>query len=265
LRAYLAAFYVFSVTFASALQPASAVDSSNSGGPKPPPHFELYSGFGYDARGANFYSDAVWSPGAVTEPGFRLRASLATSIYGSTDLGVFSTGFLPADTGTVGVLMVGYQLNRDNLWLKLYAGAAYQSRMKFFWDVGQSTQDQGWGAKAAIEAWWNVNDRLWASANVSWLEFDKETSVYSRLGYEVLRLDAGLKCSIGAETSTDFRDASHFKEGKHVDDYNSFLRGGALLNLRYGWHDLTLTGGLAQSSEDAKWGPYATLSYGRKF
>jgi Cellulose biosynthesis protein BcsS len=257
---------MFAVPLASFSQPALAVETGGSGEPKPPPRFEVYSGLGYDARGANLYSDAVWSiSGPVTEPGFRLRASLFTSVYGSTDSGVFSTGFQPADMGSVGDLMVGYQLNRGDLWLKLYAGAAYQSQMRLFWDVGQSTQDQGWGAKAAIEAWWRVSSRLWASADVSWLELNKETSIYSRLGYEVLRLDAGFIFSIGTEASADFGDASHFELGKHLDDYDSCLRGGALLNLRYGWHDLTLTGGLAQSSEDAKWLPYATLSYGRKF
>jgi hypothetical protein len=161
--------------------------------------------------------------------------------------------------------MAGYQLNRGDLWLKLYAGAAYQNQTRLFWDLGASQQDRGWGAKAAIESWWRVNNRVWASADVSWLELNNETSLYSRLGYEILQLDSGLKLSMGGETSLDLGNARHFKEGKHLDDYDSFVRGGALLNIRYGVHDMTLTAGVSQSSEDAKWGPYATLSYGKKF
>jgi hypothetical protein len=265
LRIAPAFLFTFAIPFAFPLEPAFAAENSGAAEPKPP-RFEVYSGAAYDVRGTDLYGDAVWSFGApVTEPGFRLRAGLLTSIYGSTDSGVFTRGFQPADLGTLYDLMAGYQLNRGDVWVKFYAGAAYQSQMRLFETVGQLTQEQGWGAKAAIETWWNINRRLWTSADVSWLQLNNETSIYYRLGYEILRLDSGLKFSAGTEASADFADAAHFKEGRHLGDEASFIRSGALLNFQYGKHDLTLTGGLAQSSEDAKWGPYATLNYGRKF
>ncbi len=37
------------------------------------------------------------------------------------------------------------------------------------------------------------------------------------------------------------------------------------MDLRYGSHDLTLSGGLAQASDEAKWRPYASIRYGKQF
>ncbi len=61
------------------------------------------------------------------------------------------------------------------------------------------------------------------------------------------------------------RNADIYKEGRRLDIYNEYVREGALLNFRYGSHDLTLSGGFAQGSDGRASQPYATITYGKKF
>ena len=220
----------------------------------------------YDGRAASPASSSVWSVfGPLNQPGFRLKLDGLADVYGNTNASVFSNGFMAADLKGLGDIMAGYQFNCGPAWIKLYAGAAYQVQARSLWDVGQIIKQQAKGAAAAIESYWRVSDRVWASANVSWLQPDSAASLYSRAAYEVYRSDGGLKISAGAEARFSVNNADNFREGRALDLYNNYVRGGALINLRYGVNDLTLSGGMSQASDDAASRPYATISYGRQF
>ncbi len=246
---------------AAAVGPCRADESAASG-----PRFETYIGADYDSRAASLISSSVWSVfSPVNQPGFRLKVDGLADVYGDTNASVFSSSFMAADLEGVGDIMAGYQFNWGAWWIKLYAGAAYQMQMRLLWSVGEVAKEQAWGGAAAIQSYWQVSDRVWAGLNLSWLQPDNATSLYSRAAYEIYRSDGGLKISAGAEASVSVNNADGFEEGKALDLYDNYVRGGALINLRYGANDLTLSGGMSQASGDSVLRPYATISYGRQF
>jgi hypothetical protein len=255
-------FCCSALAFAAASVPVFAAESSSGG----EPNLEMYAGGDYDGRAGALTSSIVWSPfDPVAAPGFRIKLDGLGSIYGNTNASIFSSNFLAADLKTFGGAMIGYQVNYGQLWLKLYAGAAYQVQTRAFWDAGQLVQQNAWGPAAAIESFWRLNDRVWASANVSWLKPGNTMSLYTRGAYEVYRGESGLKISAGAESGVTINNAGLFKEGRALDLYNDYIRAGPLLNLRYGLHDFSLSGGLSQASDEAAPRPYASIRYGRQF
>jgi hypothetical protein len=250
------------LAFAATTVPPCTAESAGGAGPR----FETYLGADYDSRAAALMSSTVWSPfGPVAGPGFRIKLDGLASVYGDTNASVFSSNFLAADLKTLGAAMAGYQLNFGQLWLKLYAGAAYQVQVRAFWEARQLVQQKAWGPAAAIESFWRVTDRVWTSANVSWLKPDNTASFYTRGAYEVYSSDGGFKISTGAETGATINDAGLFKEGRALGLYNNYVRAGPLLNLRYGLNDFSLSGGVSQASDETKLRPYASIRYGRQF
>ena len=228
--------------------------------------FETYAGADYDSRSASLTTSTVWSfLGPVAESGPRIRLDGLANIYGETDANVFSRGFQAADLKGISGLMAGYQFEYGPLWYKLYAGAAYQLQARVIWQAGQVVEQQAWGATATMDIYWQVSDRVWASGGASWMQPDNASSLYSRGAYELYRASCGLKFSAGAEAAVAMSNADGFKEGRALNLYNDYVRGGALINLRYGVNDLTLSGGMSQASDEAAWHPYATLRFGRQF
>ncbi len=229
-------------------------------------HFETYVGADYDGRAASLTSSTVWSPfDPITQTGFRIKLDGLASLYGDTNATVLSGNFLAADIKGLGDIMAGYQFNRGPLWLKIYAGLSYQTQMRLFWEAGRTVQQTDWGGAAAIEAYYRFNDRLWASANLSWLQPDNATSFYVRAAYEIYRGESGVIVSAGAETAFAISNADTFKEGEALNIYNNYSRAGGLLNVRYGRNDFSVSGGLSQASDETAWRPYATIRYGRQF
>jgi hypothetical protein len=211
-------------------------------------------------------SNTVWSPfSPVAGPGFRIKLDGLANVYGDSNASVFSSNFLAADLKTFGDAMLGYQLNCGQLWLKLYAGAAYQVQTRAFWEAGQLIRQKAWGPAAAIESFWYVSDRIWTSGNVSWLKADDMVSLYTRSAYEVYRSESGLRLSAGAEAGVTRSNAGLFKEGRALDLYDEYGRAGLLLNLRDGLNDFSLSGGPSQASSNTRLHPYASIRYGRQF
>ncbi len=228
--------------------------------------FETYLTADYGQRSGALASSTVWSAfGPLDQSGFRLKIDGFASVYGETNANVFSSAFMAADLKSLGDVMAGYQIKWDNVSIKLYGGAAMQAQNRVFWQVEQTTQQQGYGAIAAIETYWHGGGRFWASANLSWLQFDNTGSFYERVAYELLHDWEGLKVSVGMEASAMISNADKYGDGRRLDLYNGFVREGALLNMRYWSHDLTLSGGFSNASDERSWRPYATLSYGKKF
>lgn len=246
---------------ARAVAPCQAGDSDASA-----PRFETYVGADYDGRAASLNSSSVWSVfSPVNQPGFRLKLDGLADVYGDTGASVFSNSFMAADLKDLGDIMAGYQFKYGPAWIKVYAGAAYQVQSRLIWQAGAVLGQKAWGAAAAIETYWQVKDRVWAVLDVSWLQPENATSFYSRAAYEFYRTGWGLKISGGAEASLSLNNAGDYGAGRALNVYDSYVRGGALLNLRYGRNDLSLSGGFAQASSDADARPYAAISYGRQF
>lgn len=228
--------------------------------------FETYLTADYGQRSAALATSTVWSAfGPLDQPGFRLKADGFASLYGGSNANIFSSAFMAADLKSLGDVMAGYQIKWDDVWIKLYAGAAAQAQIRVFWQIGRTAQEQGYGAVAAIETYWHGSGRFWASANLSWLQFNNTGSFYERVAYEVLRDWEGLKVSAGMEASAMISNADKYSDGRRLDLYNTYAREGALLNVRYRSHDLTLSGGFSEASDERSCRPYATLSYGVKF
>ena len=164
--------------------------------------------------------------------------------------------------------MAGYQFNYGRAWIKLYAGAAYEAQAGTTWRrynysySEMAIQQKEFGVALAFQSYWPVSDRVWASLSVTWLQPDSSTSIYSRSAYEIYRTEGGLMISAGAEAGFSLGGEPSFKGGLAFDKY---FRGGALLNLRYGSNDLSLSGGLSQASDESMSRPYAGISYGRQF
>jgi hypothetical protein len=229
------------------------------------PRFETYAGVDYDGRAASLTNTFVWSfLGPLDQPGVRIKLDGFADIYGNTNASVFSSSFLAANLKGLGDVMAGYQFQLGPVWIKLYGGAAFEAQTKVFWEVSQIAQSQTWGGAAAAEGYWRASDRIWASAAISWLQPESSASFYARAAYEIYK-DGDLKVSAGAETGYELGNADMFKEGRELAQYNDYVRGGALLNLRYGVNDLTLSGGLSQASGETLSRPYATVRYGRQF
>lgn len=228
--------------------------------------FETYVTVDYSTHSAAFANSTVWSPfEAVEQTGFRLKIGGLTTLDGGGKTNVFSSSFIASDVTTLATVMAGYQLNWDDIWIKLYAGGAYQTRTYLFWQIGQFDQQKNYGAAVSIETYWQAECGFWTSANVSWLQFDNETSFYGRAAYKIVQDYDGLIVSLGAESGAMIKDASQYRDGKRLDLYDEYVRGGALLNMRYEEHDLSLSGGLAKDTDDGGWRPYGMISYGLKF
>jgi hypothetical protein len=237
-------------------------------GPAPElePRFESYMGMDYNGRSADLYSSLVWGVfGPVTERGFLLKFDGITDMYGETDAPLLSKGFMLTDLKAVSSLMAGYQLNQGLAWVKLYAGAAYVSQERIYYYAGSAMQKKDWGAALAFQSYWPLVDRLSASLNVTWLQPDGSTWIYTRTLYEFYRTSWGLQLSAGAEADLTLSGETCFREGQGYEEYKEYIRGGALLNLRYGANELSLSGGVMQAGGESEKYPYASIGYGRKF
>ncbi len=255
LRSYLRLVLVCAAL--QAVCPPCAADSARS--------FEFYVTADYSGRTAGLASSTVWSfLGPLDQPGIRLKVDGFTGTYGYTNANVLSSGFMAGDVNAFGDVMAGYQCNWRDVWIKLYAGAAYETQTRIFWDAGRAIPQQGYGAAAAIESYWHSAGGFWTSANLSWQQVDNAGSLYGRAAYDTFH-DNEFMISIGAETAATIKNADLYRQGRRLDIYNEYVREGALVNLRYWSHDLTLSGGLSRASDEGVWHPYVAVSYGKKF
>jgi len=228
--------------------------------------FETYVTADTSTRAAALATSTVWSLfSSIDQPGIRLKIDGFASVFGETNANVFSSAFMAADLKALGDVMAGYQLHWEQIYVKVYAGAAYQAQTQAFWQAEQLIQQRSYGATAAVETFWQGSSGIWASGNLSWLQFDNTGAFYGRVAHKVLQESEGLNLSIGAETGAMIKNADIYKDGKRLDLYNEYVREGALFNLRYGSNELTVSGGFAKASDEGAWRPYATISYGKKF
>jgi hypothetical protein len=183
------------------------------------------------------YTGTSFAPfGGIREDGLRLRVVGGYSDYGN-------------GTASFADLLVGYHAQLGPVTLKLFAGATGGAHLPE--DPFALPRGLEWGGKAVAEAWWNVTDEVWTSADLSWAS---PYSVYNgrlRLGWRLWpELSSGLEGAL-AGTAAD-RDVARL--------------GGFV---RYEWDsgELSLSAGLAMDEPDGHWeaGPFATLSVLTRF
>jgi hypothetical protein len=203
-----------------------------------PPRIEAWSGGEGLDRIWSIYSGMSLAPfGGVREDGFRLR-----SVAGYGDYGTGTLWFTD--------LLAGYHHQWGPVTLKAFAGLSVTDR--------QSAQPSSLplgtelGGKGVAEVWWNITDRAWTSADLSW---GAPHGIYNgrvRLGWRLWpELSTGLE---GGAAGSDERDIARL--------------GGFL---RYEWEsgELSLSTGLAMDGPISHWdgpaGPFGTLSVLMRF
>ncbi|WP_201719195.1 cellulose biosynthesis protein BcsS [Rhodomicrobium vannielii] len=235
------------------------------------PRFESYVTVDYAGRSMAVAESTVWSLfGPIDREGFRVKLDGLLGVSGETNSGVFSNDFFAQRLGSGGGISAGYQANRGPVWVKAYVGTAYATKVErrsdyghVAWDADQLEQNMLFGVTASIDAWWRVADRIWTSANASYSQVGNTASLYGRAAYEIHRDDA-VRLSLGAEGSISSY-AESYVLGNAAGEKETYAKAGALLNLRYGANDISLSGGGVSASEEKDYRAYVTLSFGRKF
>jgi hypothetical protein len=219
-----------------------------------PPQVEVWSGGQASGRIWSLYGGASFAPfGSVREDGFRVRGAVGYSDYGD---------------GTISFadLLVGYHAQLGPLTLKAFAGVTGADFRPE--DQLAAPQGAGLGGKGVVEAWWNVTDLVWTSADLYWgwtsdvVAWNSTHSVYSgrvRLGWRLWpELSAGLEGgAVGARLHDDPADTA---------DPDAARLGGFV---RYEWAtgELSISGGLAidEPGGDRQFGSFGTVSVLTRF
>lgn len=227
-------------------------------------------GFG---RVWSIYSGANYAPfGAMNEGGFRLRAVSGISGYKYTSPRWTGTKTEPVafqGQGTFVDALAGYHARYGNLTVKVFAGATYTNHrtgtanVNFIAATGSIRDNetrlngQHFGAKTAVELWFNMGDRFWSSADVSLSTLNLAYTGNARLGWRVTT-----ELSAGGEAGTvGFTDHDGFND---IDVRRQTTRLGAFVRYDNQSSEITVSGGLSQARGDTAT-PYATAQYLMRF
>lgn len=222
---------------------------------KAQPHVEVWSGGEAFQQFWSIYAGAGVAPfGSVREDGFRVRGVAGYSDY---DGGMVSF----AD------LLLGYRAQLGPVTLKVFAGLTGADR------VSDELLRERWGTeiggKGVVEAWWNVSDRVWTSADLSWgwtsdaMTWNSMHSVYNgrvRLGRRLSPVfSAGLE---GGAAGASLEEGSADGVDRDIARLGGFVR--------YEWAtgELSVSGGLAVDRLNSHWGPlgpFGTVSVLTRF
>jgi hypothetical protein len=188
------------------------------------------------------YGGAHVAPfGGVHEDGLRLRGVLGHGNHRSGAVGF-------AD------VLVGYHKQVGPVTLKLLAGMTVV-------DHHPSTplaamEGTSFGAKGILEAWWNITDRAWASADLSRASLHMEYASRVRLGWRVWpELSLGLEGgAAGASVPTWERDIA---------------RVGGFLRYEWAGGEVSISGGVAVDGAKGEWDgrpePFGTVAVLTRF
>jgi hypothetical protein len=199
---------------------------------------EVWAGAEAFHRVWSLYSGVMYAPfGSVREDGLRVRA---VGGYGD-----HSTG-----TASFADLLLGYHKQLGPLTIKFLAGLTVADRDLD--DPHSALQGSQLGGKVVLEAWWNITDRAWASADLSWGSLHAAYSSRVRLGWRLWPdLSAGLEGGAAGALDSDIARLGGF--------------------VRYEWAtgEASLSGGLAVDGPHSDWegshGPFGTISVLTRF
>lgn len=179
------------------------------------PRFEWSAGFqGYE-QVWSLYSGITAAPfGGIQADGARLRLSGGYGGYRYSGPRAFGTGSQAIDfEGTVvfADFLLGYQKQAGPVTLKLFGGLMAEEHQVRPDDPETSIRGMGVGGKVVLEAWWTVNDRLWASADLAWGSVHNSYGGRIRLGWRLApNLSAGLETGVAGNVEGDVTRAGAF-------------------------------------------------------
>lgn len=199
---------------------------------------ELWSGAEAFHRVWSLYGGGSFAPfGSIREDGLRVRAIAGYGDYGS---------------GTVSFadLLIGDHRQFGSITVKIFAGLTVANH-----DADHplsAPQGAGLGGKAVLEAWWNITDRTWASADLSWGSLHNTYGSRARLGWR-----------LSPEFSIGFEGGSAGSLDTDIARVGGFAR--------YEWAngEASVSGGLAidgpRSDWEASHGAFGTFSVLTRF
>ncbi len=216
------------------------------------PHTEIFTGVGATSNSVSGYLGAGYAFGKkLYEEGWRLRAvgSLGAYDYRGT---LFGRGEDLATTfdgeATYGAALIGYQVRRQSLFLKLFAGIEAEDQAITPRDPANSVQGSAVGAKLVAESWWDATPTIYASLDASYRTAFEEYGSLARLGYRI-----GPLVSLGLEGGA-----------LGNEEYEAGKAGGfARLNLAFG--EATLSGGFTGNYLEDEPSGYVALGLYRAF
>lgn len=217
---------------------------------------EIWLGASATRHAWSIYSGTTFSPGAnLTVDGLRLRVGGAYGRY-NYDAVQGTTPLQNAVDVEIFDALVGYQMSRGGLTVKVFAGITSVNQRAAFADPGNSLLGREIGGKGAAELWFNVSEVLWTSLDANYAS-PHETAVFRwRTGWRPDGRPWG-PLSIGPEVALD-----HNFEGTSI-------RTGAFV--RYQWSDVEVSiagGGVSDAvtvDPTSGWQPYGSTTVLFKF
>ena len=140
------------------------VDATHAAAEEPGATQEVWAGAEVTANSWSAYSGitaALFGP--IDADGWRVRAvgGYGTYSYERYDAPIRGTiGF--------GDLLIGYQHQLGSLTLKGFVGASAESHDLAPLDPDNSITGADYGAKVALESWWEMTPQAWTSLDLSW-------------------------------------------------------------------------------------------------
>jgi hypothetical protein len=172
------------------------------------PRFEAWTGAEVFSQVWSLYAGATYAPfGSVRQDGLRVRAVAGYGAYWYTSQRWTGSAIEHRryhGSTTFADLLAGYQQQLGALTIKILGGLALVDRSVD--DPDAPSRGIHAGGKAVIEAWWNVTDEVWASADLSWSTLDNVYGSRTRIGWRWWpQLSVGVEA--GATGSWDFDTA----------------------------------------------------------
>jgi hypothetical protein len=160
--------------------------------PQEAPRFEVWSGGEAFQHVWSVYSGATAAPfGGVQDDGFRLRGVLGYANYGK---GIMAFGDL----------LIGYHAQLGPVTIKVFGGLTVTDHIPDPREPFPPLQGTEYGGKGVLEAWWNINDQAWASADLSFGSTHMDYGGRIRLGWRLWpELSVGLEGGSGGTAEPD--------------------------------------------------------------
>jgi hypothetical protein len=207
-----------------------------------PPHVETWSGAEVFRRVWSVYSGATVAPfGGVQDDGFRLRGVVGYADYGE-------------GVTTFGDVLIGYHMQLGPVTIKVFGGLTVIQQLP-----DPSVPGPEYGGKGVLDAWWNITDQAWASADLSFGSTHMDYGGRIRLGWRLWpELSAGLEGGSGGTAQPDGQSDTS--------------RVGAFLRYEWATGEVSISGGWA--AEGPRWGrwheaespaPFGTVSLLTRF
>ncbi|ODA67168.1 hypothetical protein A7A08_01914 [Methyloligella halotolerans] len=208
------------------------------------PTQETFTGVDISGNAASTYLGAGTAFGkSLWRPGWRARVVGGLGRYDYESGATLYDGRHGFVTG-----LLGYQMQRGRMTVKLFAGGEYQEQLISPYDPGNSVQGDASGVRLQAETWFDVSPRSFVSVDASYGSAFDEYWGLARYGYRYTpKLTLGLE---GGPLGNREYDGG---------------RGGAFVRLEVLKTQLTLSGGVTGDYLESRGSGYVALNVYRNF